>query len=167
MLKNIKIDTHVQTEDIIISTSLKYITFKEVSQKQYEEAIARDSREHHAQLKWFDKLHLSVNWEYIWQAVHNTLSINETKTLIWKQIHLNFYTQYMYNIWHKEENECPLCKKIPESVYHIILECQFTNELWKQIEPFLKKLHPANVTDDEKAFGIAQKNETVGVLLRN
>jgi len=82
-------------------------------------------------------------------------------------MHLNFYTQYMYNIWHKTEQECPLCKKIPESVYHIILECQFTNELWKQIEPFLKELHPVNITDEEKAFGIAQKKTTVGILLRN
>ena len=99
--------------------------------------------------------------------MHNILSTNEDKNAIWQQIHLNFYTKYKYNIWHKQQKECPLCKEVPQDIYHIILECKFTKELWKQIEPFLIKLHQINVTDEEKAFGIAQKNQTIGVLLRN
>ena len=31
----------------------------------------------------------------------------------------------------------------------------------------LKKLHPANVTKEEKAFGIVHKKQTTGILLRN
>ena len=34
----------------------------------------------------------SIEWEKVWNAVHNVLSTNKTKSLIWQQIHLHFYT---------------------------------------------------------------------------
>ena len=81
-------------------------------------------------------------------------------------MHLNFYTQYSYNKWHKKHEICPLCQKIPEDIYHIILNCAFINRLWEEIEPILKELYPQIVTKEEKAFGIVQK-ATTGILLRN
>ena len=107
------------------------------------------------------------DWKDVWTAVHNSLSINKTKNTIWQQLHLNFYTQYSYNKWHKTQDLCPLCNKIPESIYHIILHCHFTNKLWQDIEPTLKKIHPFSVSDEEKAFGIAQKQQKNEILLRN
>ena len=106
-------------------------------------------------------------WNEVWNTVHNFLSTNKTKTAIWQQIHLNFYTQYSYNKWHKKQDICPLCHEIPENIYHVILHCNFVNDLWAQIEPLLKELHPTSVTEEEKAFGIIQKNKTTGILLRN
>ena len=50
---------------------------------------------------------------------------------------------------------------------HLILHCHFTNTLWNEIEPLLMKLHPVNVNDGEKAFGVVKKNHTTGSLLRN
>ena len=90
-----------------------------------------------------------------------------TKTIIWEQIHLNYYTQYTYNKWHKRSEKCFLCNKIPESRFHIILHCDFTNDLWNEIEPILKKIHPKHVTDEEKAFGIIERKQTPGILIRN
>ena len=87
--------------------------------------------------------------------------------MIWQQIHLNFYTQHSYNKWHKKQQSCPLCKKIPENIYHIILHCDVTNTLWKGIELILRELHPPMVTEEEKAFGIVQKRKTTGIIQRN
>ena len=98
---------------------------------------------------------------------NNFLSSNDTKTKIWQQIHLNFYTQYSYNKWHKTNNVCPLCLSLPESIYHIILHCKFSNEMWENISTTLHKLHPGNVTDEEKAFGIMTKKQLTGIYLRN
>ena len=95
------------------------------------------------------------------------LSTNRTKDVIWKQIHLNFYTQYSYNKWHKTQEVCPLCQKVPENIYHLIINCIFVNKLWEEIEPLLKQLHPIAITEEEKAFGIVQKKETTGIILRN
>ena len=113
------------------------------------------------------KLNSSIVCDEVWETVHNILSTNRTKTIIWQQIHLNFYTQYSYNKWHKKQDMCPLCQKTPENIYHIVLHCEFTNKLWEEIEPLLKQLHPTTVTEEEKAFGIVQKNQTTGILLRN
>ena len=99
--------------------------------------------------------------------MHNILSTNETKTIIWQQLHLNFYTQYSYNKWHKIQQKCPLCQKLPDNIFHIILFCDFTNRLWKDIEPVLMKLHPTAVSLEKKAMGITQENVTTGILLRN
>ena len=106
-------------------------------------------------------------WDDVWRTVHNILTTNQTKTMIWQQIHLNFYTQYSYNKWHKKQELCPLCQNIPENIYHIILHCKFTNKLWEDIEPILRELHSTPVSEEEKAFGIVQKKPTTGILLRN
>ena len=60
----------------------------------------------------------------------------------------------------EKRETCPLCQEIPENIYHTILHCEFTNTLWKEIEPKLRKLHPSNVTEEEKAFGIVQEKQT-------
>ena len=62
---------------------------------------------------------------------------------------------------------CSLCNKYPESIYHIILLCEFTNKLWEDIAPILRQIHPLPISEEEKAFGIVQKNMTIGIILRN
>ena len=62
---------------------------------------------------------------------------------------------------------CPLCLKPPESIYHIILHCDFVNTLWTQIHPILTQLHSKSIDDEEKALGIIHIKSTTGVILRN
>ena len=95
------------------------------------------------------------------------MNTNKTTARVWQQIHLNFYTQYSYNKWHNVQKVCPLCQKIPESIYHLILYCDLTVQLWEELQPTLMKLHPVLVSDEAKAFGIEQKKQTNGILLRN
>ena len=103
-----------------------------ITQKElYEDAILRtNSQDHVYQSKWFAKLDPIILWEAVWESVHHSLVSNSTSTAIWEQIHLNFYTQYSYNKWHNGVGACPLCGCVPESIYHIILHCDYTNNAW-------------------------------------
>ena len=168
MLNKIILNTTVRKEDILVTSNGDEIKLAQITQKQlYEESLLIISRDHHSQVKWIQKLDTSIVWEEVWKTVQNFLSTNKTKTTIWQQIHLNFYTQYSYNKWHKKQELCPLCQNIPENIYHIILHCKFTNKLWEDIEPILRELHSAPVSEEKKAFGIVQKKPTTGILLRN
>ena len=113
------------------------------------------------------KLNVPIIWDDVWNSVHNFLLSNETKTAIWQQLHLNYYTQYSYNKWHSAQALCPLCHKWPDDIYHIILDCNFTNTLWQEIEPILLELHGDPVTLEEKGLGVNKKNPTTGILIRN
>ena len=164
----IKLNTSVRKEDILVTNKGDEIKFTQITQKQlYEEALNKIYRDHHSQHKWVCKFSNSIIWEDVWSAVHNFLPSNETKTAIWQQLHLNYYTQYSYNRWHKTNDLCPLCHTSPEDIYHIIIDCDFTKKLWNEIEPMLNKLHQAPISIEEKAFGVIEKNKTKGVILRN
>ena len=139
-----------------------------ITQKDlYEDAILKMSTDHTYQTKWVEKLQILIVWEEVWNSVHNFLLSNKTRTAIWEQLHLNFYTQYSYNKWHGKQDICPLCRKIPESIYHIILHCDFVNSMWTQMEPILSQLYSKSITDEEKALGIITIKNTTGILLRN
>ena len=166
MLNKIQINTSIRQDDVLITVQEEEIKMKQITQKLlYEETLFKISRDHHSQVKWVEKLNTPIEWELVWKTVHNFLSTNRTKTLIWQQIHLNFYTQYSYNKWHKKTERCPMCLTIPESIYHTMLHCDFTNNFWQEIEPLLKKLYPVAVTEEEKAFGIVQQKKTNGEKL--
>ena len=95
LLRKIQVNTSIRTEDILITGDYKEIIFKEVTHKIiYEEALLKNYRNHHSQEKWIEKLDTSINWNDVWNTVHNILSSNKTVTHIWQQIHQNFYTQY-------------------------------------------------------------------------
>ena len=167
-LSKILLNPNVRREDVLVTKKGEVIKLTEITQKLlYEDSLLSISTDHHSQVKWVLKLNTSIIWEEVWETVHNFLSNNKTKTIIWQQVHLNFYTQHSYNKWHKKQEKCPLCQKCPEDIYHIILYCEFTNKLWEEIEDILRELHAAPVSEEEKAFGIIQKNPTTGIILRN
>ena len=91
---------------------------------------------------------------------HNQLYTHKVKTTIWEQIHLNFYTTYNYNKWHNTVQPCPMCRKIPDNVFHIILECNFVISMWKRIETTLYKIDPLKISPYELAFGIQPKSKS-------
>ena len=169
-MDNIRVSTSVRQDHNLVTQKEEY-KLSQITQKiLYEETLLKVTFDHHSQYKWvqkLDQLSTHIVWEDVWNTVHNFLSTNKTKNVIWQQIHLNFYTQYSYNKWHRKQEKCPLCSQIPKSIFHIILHCNFTNTLWNEIEPLLMKLHPVNVNDGEKAFGVVIKKHTTGSLLRN
>ena len=62
----------------------------------------------------------------------------------------NFYTTYnYYNKWHKTFHPCPFCHKIPENVYHIVLDYRFTKVTFRRIQKVLLNIIPIPVTDTD------------------
>ena len=150
-------------------------TYKQVTQKIiYEELILNQSGEHTYKTKWIDgieegRLPDLLDWDKVWESVHKQFYTEKVKSTIWEQIHLNFYTTYSYNKWHKSLLPCPLCNKIPEDIFHVILDCRFTKVMWKRIEKVLLKILPIPITLSEKALGLQprRKKETEATILRN
>ena len=152
----------------MILGNTKEVKMSHITQKDlYEDAILKMTTDHIYQTKWGEKLQICIVWEEVWNTVHNFLLSNKTRTVIWEQLHLNFYTQYSYNEWHNERGICPLRREVPESIYHIILHCQFVNIIWGQVQPILTSLHNLPITDAEKALGIVTIKSTPGIMLRN
>ena len=56
---------------------------------------------------------------------------------------------------------------MPESIFHIILHCDFVNTVWAHLQPILTQLNTKALDDPEKALGIVQIKSTPGISLRN
>ena len=168
LANNITLDTDVEKDDMVFLGNRKEVKMSLITQKElYEDAILKMSTDHTHQTKWAAKLNTVILWEEVWNSVHNFLISNKTRTVIWEQLHLNFYTQYSYNKWHGKQDTCPLCNKVPQDIYHIILHCDFVNSIWIHIQPILSQLCRKSITDEEKALGIVTIKSTNGILLRN
>ena len=85
------------------------------------------------------------------------MCMNDTTSAILHQIHLNFYTQYSYNKWHKVSEMCPLCNEPPESIYRILYHCRLVKTIWNDLSPILLDLHPCPITNEKKP-GIRTRN---------
>ena len=136
----------------------------------YSELILLKSRDHFSATKWnLDRLCSHIDWDCVWDSLHQQFFTEEIKSTVWDQIHLNYYTTYNYNKWHNELNPCPLCRKIPEDVFHIILDCSFVKVMWKRIEKTILQILPVPPSEHEKAFGIQPscKDERDPTILRN
>ena len=140
----------------------KETTFEAITQKIiYSELTHQQSTDHPSQTKWTldcEGIRTMIVWDRVWESVHEQFFTEETKSTIWEQLHLNFYTTYSYNKWHNNMLPCPLCRKIPEDIYHIILDCKFTKVMWKRLEKVLFKILPQLPTTYEKAFGLQPVN---------
>ena len=159
-------------EHEILGFDTSHMQFKYATQKYlYSQLIQEKSMDHAYQTKWqlengdFD----AQDWDGIWDGLHQQFFTEDVKSTIWEQIHLNFYTTYNYNKWHNTLHPCPLCRKIPDTVYHIILDCNFTILMWKRVEPTLLKIYPNPPCRQEKAFGLQTRNkrEADSMVLRN
>ena len=158
--------------NMIVTTDTSEHNFDVITQKIiYTDLIRKQSIDHVYQTKWFlERKYLGyIDWDQIWDSIHKQFFTEEVKSSIWDQIHLNFYTTYSYNKWHNALQPCPLCHKIPEDIFHVILDCKFTNVLWRRIEKTLFKIIPKPVTSYEKAFGIQPLNhrDKQPTVLRN
>ena len=152
----------------------KEYTFKVITQHIiYEELIQYKSGEHKYKTKWINqkkgRLNNVIDWDKVWDSLHKQFYTEKVKSTIWEQIHLNYYTTYSYNKWHKSSYPCPLCNKIPDDVYHIILDCRFTKVMWKRIEKVITSIIRIPVTKLEKALGLQPRSrkETNATILRN
>ena len=126
---------------------LKVVTHKFI----YDRLIKRAYKEHHHRKKWQEHFGCEINWDNVWKAVHNPVSTEDTKTIVWEQIHLNNYTTYYYNKWHPNQDPapCPFCLLIPRERHHIPISCTVIAQLWKDLELHLKVIKQVPLTDVE------------------
>ena len=132
--------------------------------------LHEQSTDHPYKTKWaLERGLYLIDWDQVWDSIHVQFCTEEVKSTIWEQIHLNFYTTYSYNKWHNTMQPCPLCRKIPDDIFHIILDCKFTKVMWKRIEKVLYQIIPQLPTLHEKAFGLQPRNikEKYPTILRN
>ena len=74
--------------------------FKNMTQKIiYSELIHEQSTDHPHQAQWgTERTSLGViEWDKIWNSVHQQFYTEELKSTIWKQLHVNFKTTHTYN----------------------------------------------------------------------
>ena len=141
--------------------ALRFVTHKDL----YNDLLRQGYSEHHSQEKWEQKLSTEINWEQVWVSLNNPITSENVKSAIWEQIHLNYYCTYSYNKWHKKQDPCPFCSDVPDTRYHLILDCRLVKNLWRDLEPNLMKLSAIPVTAYEMAFGL--KGHTPCIILRN
>ena len=158
-------------EHEVVGHDHKSVSFREVTQKFiYSQLVHQKSTDHLYQTKWLDRDDIGlVMWEEVWGSVHTQFFTEVVKSTVWEQIHLNFYTTHNYNMWHGSLFPCPLCRKIPEDVFHIVLDCSFTVWMWSRVEPVLLKILGLPITPEEMAFGVQPRNkrEEAATVLRN
>ena len=143
------------------------VTFRNATCKEiYEELISKNYKIHHSEDKWEDKFpEYNIEWSEVWKSVNNPVASEDSKTVVWEQIHLNDYCTYSYNKWHKSQDCCPLCLSVPATKFHLTLECYATKKLWDDLEPHLLKIVRTYVSDMEKVFGLA--GNSPNIILRN
>ena len=142
--------------------------FTEITHRLLYQTLLQNSpvyKEHHHRAKWYELIHLPLDWDQIWPLVHSPILLAHTKTAIWEQLHLNFYTQYTYNRWHHMADVCPFCHVLPPNILHIVYDCPFVRTLWTDLEPILEAVHPTPLILFEKCFGIIGTSPSV--QLRN
>ena len=115
--------------------------------------------------KWDEELQTKLNWKEIWKTIHCKTLFESTKSSIWEQLHLNFFTQYNFNKWHTTDSPCSFCRKLPRNSFHIILICPFVQVLWHDLHPFPRKISNTPVSKQEMAFGLV--GNSPAVRLRN
>ena len=157
---------------VVVGYNGEKYNFDSITQKQiYTELIQEQHKDHAYVWKWRPDRFGLIDWDKIWTSLHNQFFTEETKSAIWEQIHLNFYTTHNFNVWFNMLNPCPLCRKIPEDVFHIVVDCKFTKVMWRKLDKRLVKIIPKPFTVHEMAIGIEEskreKRERYPVILRN
>ena len=156
-----------KTDDLIIINEKPH-PFTTVTQKLLYATLLKLKplyKDSHYVRKWNEEFQTTLNWQEIWRTVHCKTLFESTKSSIWEQIHLNFFTQYNFNKWHSMNSPCSFCRKIPRSPFHIILKCSFINLLWHDLHPFIRRIYNTPVTKREMAFGLTGVSQPV--RLRN
>ena len=139
-----------------------------VTSKQLYTTLLRNSYHlHTSEAFWQQFFPEYLDFQEIWASVNSPLLMEDTRSYIWEEIHLNFYNTYWFNTISNKGDACPLCKEVPQSKIHIILHCKMSKELWKNIEGTLKKYTPLEISETEMCFGIFKEKMTTEEHIRN
>ena len=125
---------------------------------------------HTSEIQWMDYFMakgVGITFNEVWRSLNSKILNENTRTLIWEQIHLNFFNTYWFNKIGRVENSCPLCKSIPNSKKHIIIECDLVKKLWNEIEGVLLEYDPTRISESEMCFGLLGRKLKIEQEIRN
>ena len=144
-------DDHIYNAKLNEFVSLRLATHNFI----YQQLIISKYKEHHSKLKWEEYFQIpDMNWKKIWESINNPVSTEDTKSVIWEQIHLNDYTTFSYNKWHNKQEVCPFCLQVPQTQFHITVKCDIVRKLWLDLEHHLKSIRNIPISEKEMAFGL-------------
>ena len=98
-IKNVDFENR---EDFSFRYNSKDLSFEKITLKiLYREILKIDFyKAHHSLFKWTEeKAHMAIDWDEVWKNLYNHLALEETKSIIWEQTHLNEYNTFYYNKW--------------------------------------------------------------------
>ena len=105
--------------------------------------------------KWrVDLNNNGLNWNKIWNNVHNPIFNYKIQSSIWEMIHRNYICGYILKQMHKSDGVCKLCDKLESERTHIFIKCKIINQLYGQFYLLMRRLDSRDMTEEEKAFGI-------------
>ena len=127
-----------------------------------------DNTRHYEQ-KWHNALGIDLTdqWTDIWKRIHESKCSLKSRSQVWRQINLNFWTSYMEYAYRKEgDGNCHLCAQWARNRWHTIIECEVVTKLWKRFGEIVHRLAgTATVDKPEMAFGITETDKAT--KLRN
>ena len=103
---------------ICTTEGTKAMTMSTIEEKDIYISLIKQNfyRLHVSEIKWGEYFSTELLvFKEIWLALQNNIVTEKTRSCIWEQIHLNFFTTYWFNTISDDEKVCPLQSKINEA----------------------------------------------------
>ena len=71
---------------------------------------------------------LEINWNIVWQNVHNNMLQYKVQSKLWEFMNLNFISSFNLNRMYNTSNLCLQCKLPEENLLHILVYCPISKK---------------------------------------
>ena len=109
------------------------------------------------QMKWEQKLpNVPINWQVVNESIFSVSSV-KLKWFQYRIVHRLLGTNYfLHKIGVRDDAYCSFCKRYPETIYHIFIECTIVKQFWRQVKNWLIEVFRINIelNDEEILFGV-------------
>ena len=120
--------------------------------------------------KWANVLRKNekdLDWEKIWQTLHNSKVSYKIQSTLWSQINRSYLTNYSINKSNSQHPSiCTYCNQTQTEQHHI-LYCTTAEKVWEHFKEILSKLSDKPFNLEEKIFGIIDAPKKSKEYLRN
>ena len=145
-----------------ISLKKQWKPFPKIKLKDfYVELQAKEKLTKSYENKWETALNnKDIDWSQVWNNLHMTKISLQTKSAIYSQIHLGFFSEYI-----SVKNgtlpfaNCKLCGELITAHYHEILHCKILALALNHFMPLFNRLYQNPLTKSEQVFGIIASNK--------
>ena len=116
---------------------------REISTIEEKDVYISLIKQNVSEIKWGEYFSTELLvFKDIWLALLNNIVTEKTRSCIWEQIHLNFFTTYWFNKISDDEKVFSLCKIKPNSMRHLMLDCALVKKLWHDVKEKIRHYVP-------------------------